>query len=155
MEYMIYVWAGVIAISLIVEFTTQEFVSIWFAASGLVSLILAACNVSLAWQIPVFVVVSLALVFATRPLIKKFVKKPTVPTNADSLIGKTAKLLTEITKDENGSVKFKDVVWSVKASEPISAGSEVKVTEINGNTLTVEKVVDENSELEEKTTNKK
>lgn len=145
MEYMIYVWAGVIALSLIIEFVSQEFVSIWFAASGLISLILAACNVGLAWQIPVFVVISLALVFATRPLIKKFVKKPTVATNADSLIGQKSKLLTKITENENGTIKFKGVVWSATASEPIEAGDEVIVAEINGNTLTVKKVENQTS----------
>jgi len=75
---MIYVWAAVIAISLIVEFATQEFVSIWFAASGVVSLSLAFCKVSIYWQIPVFIIASLALIFATRPLIKKFIKKDTL-----------------------------------------------------------------------------
>jgi len=137
---MIYVWAAVIAISLIVEFATQEFVSIWFAASGVVSLILAFCKVSIYWQIPVFIIASLALIFATRPLIKKFIKKDTIPTNADSLIGKTSKLISDITLDQNGSVKFKGVEWTATSSTPIKQGEDVEVVEINGNTLTVKKV---------------
>lgn len=146
---MLYVWAAVIAISLIVEFVTQEVVSIWFAGGGLVSLILAACNVSLAWQIPVFVVVSIALVLSIRPLIKKFIKKDTVPTNVDTLIGKTGKLLTDITEDSNGTLKFKGVVWSANSSEPLSAGTEVEVVEINGNTLKVKKVEQKSTEKKE------
>ncbi len=139
MQYMIYVWAGVVALSLIIEFITQEFASIWFAGGGLIALILAACKVGIAWQIPVFVVVSFALLLATRPLVKKFIKKEKVATNADSLIGKKAKLLTEITEDRNGSIKFKGIVWTAAASEPIKANEEVEVVEINGNTLTVKK----------------
>ena len=92
MQYMIYVWAGVVALSLIIEFITQELASIWFSGGGLIALILAACKVGIAWQIPVFVVVSFALLLATRPLVKKFIKKEKVATNADSLIGKKAKL---------------------------------------------------------------
>jgi len=56
-DVMIIVWAGVIAAALIIEFLTCDFSAVSFAVGGIVSLLLAALDVGLEWQIPVFVVV--------------------------------------------------------------------------------------------------
>jgi len=57
MEWMIWVWLGVTAVSLILEFITMEMASIWFVAGGIIGMILAACGVSWEIQLIVFILV--------------------------------------------------------------------------------------------------
>jgi len=145
MEGAIWVWGIVIVGTLVTEFLTDELISIWFSAGAVVGLILAICGVPVWVQIVVFVLVSAVLLLSTRKLVKKFTKKPTEKTNADSLVGKKAKLLTAITEDDNGSVKFDGVVWTAitKGNVCIEAGKRVEVVEIKGNKLVVKELEEE------------
>ena len=135
---MVIVWAIVMAVALLLEFFSYEFISSWFAVGGLVSMILAACGVSLDLQIILFVAVSLSLLLSLRPLVKKFIRVEDVPTNADSFIGKTVKLDSAIV-DGKGTIKLSDVVWTAACNEPLAAGAKVVITEISGNKYIVKK----------------
>ena len=135
---MVIVWAIVIAVALLIEFVTYEFYSTWFAGGGLVAMILAAVGVSLEWQIIVFVVSSLALLLSMRPLVKRFIRTESVPTNADSNIGKVVKLASAVVEGK-GTIKISDVVWTAVCAEPLEAGAKVVITEISGNKYIVKK----------------
>ena len=145
MDGAIWVWGVIIVGTLITEFVTDELISIWFSAGAVVGLVLAICNAPIWVQIVVFVAVSAILLISTRKLVKKFTKKPTEKTNADSLVGKRTKLLTAITEDSKGSVKFDGVVWTAitKGDESIEAGKRVEVTAMQGNKLVVKEVKEE------------
>ena len=58
------------------------------AFGALVALLTSLLNAPLWLQVTVFLVVSLAALFLTRPLVKKYVNGRTQPTNADMLIGR-------------------------------------------------------------------
>ena len=63
-------------------------------------------------------------------------------TNADSIIGKEFVLLSPIAFNVAGSLKVNDVTWTADTAEDgveIKAGEKVKVVEIRGNRLIVEK----------------
>ena len=66
-------WLGVLVICLIVEGAVPGLVSIWFAFGALVALLTSLLNAPLWLQVTVFLVVSLAALFLTRPLVKKYV----------------------------------------------------------------------------------
>ena len=135
----LWLWLGVIAASLLIEFITTEFVSIWFVPGSVAGIVLALLDVSIVWQILAVTVVSSAFLIAFRPLAMKMLKKD-VKTNTDALIGKKAKLIGDITEDNNGSVKFGDVVWTATSETPISAGAYVQVVSISGNKLIVKEI---------------
>ena len=135
---MVIVWAIVIAVALLIEFVTYEFYSTWFAGGGLIAMILASVDVSLEWQIIVFVVSSLALLLSMRPFVKRFIRTESVPTNADSNIGKVVKLASAIVEGK-GTIKISDVVWTAVCAEPLEAGVKVVITEISGNKYIVKK----------------
>ena len=59
----VYIWLGVVVVTLVVEFVTFDLVSVWLSFGALVALILAACKVSYEIQIIVAVVISLVLIF--------------------------------------------------------------------------------------------
>ncbi len=135
-------WAVVIILSLIVEFETAELVSIWFGVGAMPALICAIFEVNLGIQIAVFAVVSVFSVLVTRPLVKKFNKKNTIPTNSDRLIGMTGVVVGEIPSEGKGKVKINYQEWSAITNmhTQIPMGTEIVVTEIIGNKLVVEPV---------------
>lgn len=131
MEWII-VWACVVALAIVVEVESLALVSSWFAGGGVVALLLAALDVDWMWQVIAFVVVSLGLLVAARPFLKKFLKTPTIPTNADVYIGKRFKLLADVSGGRS-SVKINDVVWTVQVEGEGAAGDFVILKEISGN----------------------
>lgn len=137
----IYIWLGVVALSLILEFVTMELVSIWVSVGALVSLILAACNVGYEIQIIVCVAISIACILGLRKITLKFLNRNNEKTNTELLIGTRVKLLSDITSDEMGSIKHNGVVWSAVSAD----GSEIKkdefviIQQIEGNKLIVKK----------------
>ncbi|MBO4594921.1 MAG: NfeD family protein [Clostridia bacterium] len=138
----IYIWLGVTAAALIIEFITTEMVSVWFAGGGLVAMILAIFGVDWYVTVPVAIVVSFALMLAFRKLVMKKLSKGEVKTNAESVFGKEFILLSG-TEDEGGStIKINGVVWDVKTEDdtPLKKGDRVRVLNLEGNKYIVEEV---------------
>lgn len=138
----VYIWLAVVALSIIIEFVTADLVSVWFIAGGLAAMILALFKVDLIWQLLVFIALSVLLLATCRRPITKLIGKNKISTNADSVVGREFILLTPISFNVAGSVKINDVVWTADTEEDgitIAAGERVKVVEIRGNKLIVEK----------------
>ncbi len=140
MTWWFYLWLGVVAFSIILEFITADLVSIWFAGGGLVGMVFDAFSVAYYVQIPVFVVTVALLLFLCRKPIIKLMKKEDFKSNAQSVIGKEVTLLSDVSFEKAGSVKINGVVWSAvgqKDSDVIEQGKIVIITEIKGNKLIV------------------
>lgn len=136
---MIVVWAVIMAITLLLEFFTVDFFACCFSLGALVALILTACGVNIYWQVGVFFVVTIAAIAATRPLVKHFLKKPTVPTNVDQNFGKTARLLADVV-DGHSSIKINDVVWQVSCAADLKQNDLVTIESVEGNKMIVKPV---------------
>ena len=143
-SYMWIVWLVIFVIMVIIEASGPALVSIWFAAGALISLILSLIpNIPWWVEIIAFVVVSVAALFALRPFSKKLLKRNTIASNVDSLIGKKGFVVEEISYLKPGSCKINDVVWTavnVKEDESIAKDEVIEVVSINGNKLFVKKV---------------
>jgi len=138
----IWIWLGVTVISLVVEFTTFDLASIWFAAGGLVAMILAACKAPLVVQLIVFIAISLILLLSLRKIaLKYFLKGDTLKTNSESVVGNAYTLLSDITQDEMGTIKINGVVWNVitNNNETIEKGEKVEIVGLKGNKYIVKK----------------
>ena len=133
---MMVIWAVVIGATLLLEFFTVDFFACCFSLGALVSLILAVFGVELVWQILVFFVVSIVAMCATRPLVKRLIKKPTVPTNVDQNYGKTARLLADVV-DGTSSIKINDVVWAVACDAALKKNDLVIIERVEGNKMMV------------------
>jgi len=139
----VYIWLGVIVLSVIIECVTFDLASVWFIGGGLVALILAAFKIPYVWQIVVFVAVSAVLLATCRRPLLKLLGKNTTKTNADALVGKEYSLLTPISFGVMGSLKVNGVEWSAvseKDTDEIAAGTVVRVVEIKGNKLIVKEI---------------
>ena len=136
----IWIWVAVVAVSLVVEFTTMEMVSLWTAIGGIIALVLAALDVCVEAQLIVFFIISIVLVLTLRKVALKYLlKNSDTKTGTDRIVGNSYKLITSITDDEPGTLKVNDIIWWAKSKDgaPISAGNVVEVVELKGNKLIV------------------
>lgn len=138
-------WAAALVVFLIVEAVTAGLVSIWFVFGSLVALICAALGAAVWLQIFWFVIVSVATLVLTRPLVKRYVDSRSVATNADRSIGRAAVVTERIDNlAAAGAVKLDGVVWTARSTDDavaIEAGERVTVRAIEGVKLIVERSV--------------
>lgn len=140
------IWLIAAAILGIIEVSTVNLITLWFAVSALVAAVFAAFGAGPGVQIPVFVVVSAILVIATRPLAKRFLNRNTVATNADRIISTQGIVIEEINSIKGtGQVKVMGQVWSAKSAEgeDIAEGTSVKIVALEGAKVVVltEKII--------------
>lgn len=144
-QYMVWIWLGILVGAIILEAITQDLVSIWFSVGALVSLVLSGIEM-VPWYVEtiVFIVVSLTAVIGTRPLAKKLLNNAIRSTNIDEYVGKQVKVLKDITKFEDGEIRFHDVIYSAclleEETESILEGEIVEIVTFRGNKIVVKKV---------------
>ena len=138
-------WVVALVVFLIVEAVTAGLVSIWFVFGSLVALICAALGAAVWLQIFWFVIVSVATLVLTRPLVKRYVDSRSVATNADRSIGRAAVVTERIDNlAATGAVKLDGVVWTARSTDDagaIETGERVTVRAIEGVKLIVERIV--------------
>lgn len=136
----IIIWAVAFVFFLICELaTSMALVSIWLALAALISMFCAMAKLSFLTQLIVFVVSSIILLIATRPIARKLQGRFT-PTNYERDIGKTAEVVEDIDNSANkGRVKLDGTYWSARTADnvTISAGSVVTVLKVEGTKLIV------------------
>lgn len=138
-------WVVALVVFLIVEAVTAGLVSIWFVFGSLVALICAALGAAVWLQIFWFVIVSVATLVLTRPLVKRYVDSRSVATNADRSIGRAAVVTKRIDNlAATGAVKLDGVVWTARSTDDavaIETGERVTVRAIEGVKLIVERTM--------------
>ena len=139
---MLIVWIIIIVLGIILEEATSTLVSIWFSISAAVSLVFAIADFSVYIQIIVFAALSLILVLATRPLVKKLTHNSEVKTNVDKLYGMVGTVTKTIEPDDKGSVKVDFQEWTAISvnNKLIEEKTKVVIKGIVGNKLIVDVV---------------
>lgn len=135
-------WLAVMIVLLIIEGVVPGLVSVWFAVGALAAMISALFEAPFWLQTGWFLIVSIASLCLTRPLVKKYVNSKVQPTNADALIGKEC-IVTESIDNiaGEGAVKISGQVWTARSTDDsvkIAQGKIVTVKEIRGVKLIVE-----------------
>lgn len=143
MTLMIWLWLGAIVLFSVVEAVTAGLVSIWFVAGAAAALLAALAGISVTAQLVLFVAVSAVALAATRPLVRRLTAGKAQPTNADRVLGQTARV-TETIDNQNaaGAVYADGKTWTARSTDGavIPAGTQVRVTKIEGVKLFVEKI---------------
>ena len=132
---MWYVWLILAGVFVIGEVLTSGFLIFWLSLGSLIAMVISFFTDNIIIQTTVFLISSVILILATKPLVKKFANIETVKTNVQSIIGKKG----IVTKDINsikatGQVKIEGELWSAigKDDMDIPEGTEVEVNEIKG-----------------------
>ena len=138
-DYGMLIWFVVFIVILVIEILTVNLVSIWFAIGALSAMLTAYFTESIFIQIVVFILVSIISLLITKPLVKKFKGFDITPTNSDRVIGKTGEVIKRIGKNNYGEVKIFGNTWTATSKEELEVGDKVKVLNIEGVKLIVEK----------------
>lgn len=139
---MVLEWLAVILICAFLEVITVNLVTIWFIASGIVTLIVSIFVDSLLIQVAIFVLLGVLLLITTRKPLQRMVNVRREHTNLDRIYGMKGVVTEEIGRNKSGEVKVDGKLWTAVSDENIPAGSIVKVLEINSVKLKVKKVED-------------
>ena len=135
MKWAAIVWLLLLVVFLAAEAATVSMVSLWFAVSALVALLVALLGGPGWLQGTLFLVISAVLLALLRPLVKRYVTPRITATNVDSVIGSTGLVTTAIDNvSAVGQVKLGAMEWTARSTsgQPIPVGTLVKVDKIEG-----------------------
>jgi len=129
-------WVVLMVVFLVVEAACPiHLVSIWFAAGALVAAVVSMLGGALWLQILLFLVVSVALLAALWPLVKKVLNPRHSPTNIDSVIGSEGYITAAVDNlAATGQVKLGGMEWTARSTngDILPEGTLVKVDRIEG-----------------------
>jgi membrane protein implicated in regulation of membrane protease activity len=124
------------------EILTLGFFLAPFAGGAAVAAVVSAAGVGFAGSLAVFLIVSIALLLALRPIARSHKRMPPqIRTGTAALVGKSATVLERIANSEGvGCVRIDGEVWTARSymeDETFEAGDRVQVVEIRGATALV------------------
>ena len=140
-------WLGILAVLLIIEAATVGLVTVWFAGGALAAAIASGAGAGAVTQWLMILAVSLVLLFFTRPLAVRYMKRGIPRTNVNSLIGKKAVVIQKIDNlSQTGQVRINDIEWMARTEsdgETIQEESVVEIEAVRGVKLIVKKCKEE------------
>ncbi|TAH74916.1 MAG: NfeD family protein [Anaerolineaceae bacterium] len=133
-------WLILLAFLIFVEIVTLGLTTIWFAGGALVAFIVSLFYDNLLLEIILFLVISLVLLFFTRPIVKKYFNSTRTKTNYEAVIGKEALVTATIDNiNATGWAVVDGLEWSARSvdGDIIEKGTKVIVKSISGVKLMV------------------
>ena len=135
-------WLVLLVILVVIELLTMGLTTVWFAGGALVAAIAAIFDAPIVLQVILFLLVSALLLFFTRPFAVKYFNKDRVRTNAESLVGRQAIVISEIDNLQGiGQVNVGGMEWSARTRVDgikLPVGTVTTILAINGVKLVVE-----------------
>ena len=136
------IWLVIFVVLLGIEIATMALTTIWFAAGALAAFALSFTSLGTEAQLAAFVVVSFVALFLVRPFAKKYINGDITKTNADSLVGKQARITSVVDNlNATGAAIVGGQEWtarSVRDDIVIQEGTIVTIKKIQGVKLIVE-----------------
>jgi membrane protein implicated in regulation of membrane protease activity len=140
------IWLIIAAIFVAAEVFTPGFFLLWFGVGALAAAIMAILGVgSFAAQMLIFLVVSVALVIASRTIFDRFLNRPAdtnqLRSGIETIIGQVGMVVESSRGALNeGAVRVYGSVWTAFPAEgerPLREGDSVTVERIEGNAIYV------------------
>ena len=135
MNWASILWLVLLVVFLAAEAATVSMVSLWFAVSALVALLVALLGGPGWLQGTLFLVISAVLLALLRPIVRRYISPRITATNVDSVIGSTGLVAAAIDNvSAAGQVKLGAMEWTARSTsgQPIPVGTLVKVDRIEG-----------------------
>lgn len=141
MSEMIIFWLVLLIVCIVIEVLTMGLTTIWFAGGALIAIFAALLYAPIFVQIILFFLVSLLMLFFTRPIAVKYFNRDRVKTNVESMVGRQAIVISEIDNVQAvGQVTINGQEWSARSWNDkirIPVGAVVNVVAISGVKLIV------------------
>lgn len=128
-------WLVLTIALLAAEASTVTLISLWFAAGALAAMVVSLLGGGIGVQTAAFLAVSVVLLTALRPFVRKFITPKVTKTNIDSVIGSFGLVTAPIDNiNASGQVKLGAMHWSARSTdgEIIPEGTKVMVDRIEG-----------------------
>lgn len=133
---MTIIWLVLLIVMIVIELATMGLTTIWFAGGSLVATIAAACSAPIWLQVTLFFVVSLVLLWFTRPIAVKYFNKDRIRTNVEAMVGRQGVVTSEIDNLEGiGEVKIGGMEWTARTimdGMKLPVGTVVIVCAVDG-----------------------
>lgn len=133
---MTIIWLVLLIVMIVIELATMGLTTIWFAGGSLVATIAAACSAPIWLQVTLFFVVSLVLLWFTRPIAVKYFNKDRIRTNVEAMVGRQGVVTSEIDNLEGiGEVKIGGMEWTARTimdGMKLPVGTVVIVRAVDG-----------------------
>lgn len=130
----IWFWIAAAVVFALIEAATFGLTTIWFAAGAVAAIGASAIGANFYLQTAVFFVVSIALLYFTRPIAKDYLKIGAFKTNVSEIVGQKAVVKKKILPHETGQVKIKGQIWTAVSEDgtEIEENAEVVVAGVEG-----------------------
>ena len=139
------VWLIITVVLSLIEIFTMGLVTIWFAAGAVVAFIMSLIGAPMWLQVTLFLAVSIVVLVLVRPIAMSHFNNRLKKTNIDAVIGRNLIAKTDIDNLHGmGKVDMDGSTWIAASSMDnviIHQGEEVKVVEVQGVKLIVEREV--------------
>ncbi|HEY8042804.1 MAG TPA: NfeD family protein [Streptosporangiaceae bacterium] len=133
-------WLVLAAVLGVAEVMTTTLAFGLIAVGAVVAAVVGAAGVGLPFQVGAFAVAAAAGLVVVRPIAMRHIKQPPLlRTGTSALVGRSAKVVEEIT-DDGGRVRIGGELWTARPydeSQVIPVGSTVDVFAIEGATALV------------------
>ncbi|WP_243158027.1 NfeD family protein [Aminipila terrae] len=134
------IWVIVAIVLGIIEALTMGLTTIWFCGGAVVAALVAMIGAPLGVQFALFFIVSVVLLYFTRPIVQRKLNVGVEKTNSDALIGKIGFVTKQIEAFSTGQVKLEGNEWTAIAENRelvIYQNTKVIVSRIEGVKLVV------------------
>ena len=132
----VYLWLGIMVVLLLIEAVSVGLFTIWFAIGALAALIASALGMGVLGQITLFFLISLALLFFTRPIAVNYINPHRIRTNYEDLVDKVVKITECVdNRKSTGTAVLNGQEWTARMQEDdliLPAGEMAKVAAIEG-----------------------
>ena len=139
-------WVVLGVVLTLLELAVPAFFLVWFGAGAIVVglVALALPQLSLAWQVLVWIAASATFIWLWFKVFKPGFHKTRAGMSKGAVIGEIGLVIRDIRPFEKGQIRFQkpvlgDEVWESIADEEIRTGERVKVLDVEGNILKVGK----------------
>lgn len=130
---MVISWFLIMVVFVVIEVVSFNLLTIWFAIATIPPLIMAVFGASLLAQIIVFIICSVALLLATRPIVKRMEHGKKIKTNYEAYIDEEGVAIDSFAVGDNGYVKVRGLEWlAFSTTDDITKGDRIIVKAITG-----------------------
>ena len=114
----VFIWLGIMIVLLLTEAATVGLTTIWFAAGALAAMVLCALGVGAFGQWTVFFIVSLVLLYFTRPIALKWMTPHKLRTNYENAVDKTVRITERVDNIAGtGAAVLNGQEWTVRMQQ--------------------------------------
>lgn len=146
-SYITIAWLALMVILLIMEIVTVGLTCIWAAGGALAALLLNVAGLPVIVQVIAFFVVTIVLLFFTRPFAMRVINTKREKTNYEGIIGKIIRISERVDNiAQTGTAVVNGQEWTVRAEQDadiLEVGTIVKVVNISGVKLIVKRYEEE------------